>query len=97
MKADRFNVVNNDVEKLNELLVHYSIRANNFKLFDNLKFGLPHLARDGLHLNPAGKAALSSCWVDVILTALGLRRKALPLRISYKTIVQATWDKSPHR
>ena len=56
------------------------------KLFDNLCFGLPHLARDGIHLNLTGKNVLSHCWVNVILIKLGLKRGNLPLRHNFLRI-----------
>ncbi len=79
MIADQFNHTNNRIERLNELLLNLSLRSKNFKLFDNLSFGLPHLARDGLHFNDSGKAVLSQCWVNCILISLGFRRGGLPL------------------
>ena len=63
-----------------------SLRTFNFKLFDNVKFGMPHLARDGLHLNLAGQSLLSECWVHCILLALGLKRGYLPLRRQYRNL-----------
>ena len=84
MRADRFNGLNTDINRLNELMLEFSLRSQNFKLFDNLNFGLPHLARDGLHFNDIGKSSLSQCWVMCILIYLGLRRGSLPLRHSYR-------------
>ena len=89
MRADRFNLINQQSDRLNELLVHLSVHSKNFKLFENLNFGLSHLASDGLHLNLAGKSTLSGCWVDVILTHFGFRNKPLPIRIPFRQIVSS--------
>ena len=86
MNADRFNHVNDCINKTNEFLVKLSIRTEHLKLFDNLCFGLPHLARDGIHLNLTGKHVLSHCWVNVILIKLGLKRGNLPLRHNFLRI-----------
>lgn len=87
MRADRFNGLNTDISKLNELMLEFSLRSRNFKLFDNLNFGLSHLARDGLHLNDSGKSSLSQCWVMCILIYLGIRKGSLPLRHGFRRIV----------
>ena len=87
MNADRFNHVNECINKSNEYLLKFSLRVDNFKLFDNLCFGLPHLARDGIHLNLTGKLVLSNCWVNVTLIKLGLNRGYLPLRYNFRKIV----------
>ena len=86
--ADRFNKMNRLIDHTNELLLQLSLRHRNFKLFDNIQFGLPHLARDGLHLNKSGKAVLSRCWIHCILLVLGLKRGPLPLRVRYVNIVE---------
>ncbi len=86
MRADRFNVTNRVIDKLNELLLNMSLRSDNFKLFDNTLFGVSHLARDGLHLNLSGKTVLSNCWVHCILIRLGIKRGNLPLRRYYINI-----------
>ena len=86
MNADRFNHMNQSIDKLNMALFELSLRTFNFKLFDNVKFGMPHLARDGLHLNLAGQSVLSECWVHCILLALGLKRGYLPLRRQYRNL-----------
>ena len=88
MNADRFNRLNNNIDKLNKLLVQLSLRSDNFKLFDNVNFGLPHLARDGIHFNESGKAVLSNCWVHAILISLGFRKGVFPLRHSFVRIVR---------
>ena len=80
LEADPFNDLNDSINYLNELLFQLSLRSPNLKLFDNLNFGLSHLARDGLHFNDTGKAVLSTCWMHAILVILGLRNGALPLR-----------------
>ena len=80
LNADRFNNLNGCINQLNELLFKLSLRTENFKLFDNLSFGLSHLSRDGLHFNPAGKTALSKCWVNSVLIRLGVKRGSLPIR-----------------
>ena len=86
LKSDRFNHTNDCIDKLNEYLFKFSLRTENFKLFDNLSFGLPHLARDGLHLNFTGKSVLSSCWVNCVLIRLGIKRGNLPIRHQYLSI-----------
>ena len=80
LSADPYFELNDRIDNLNELLLHLSLRSANFHLFDNLNFGLPHLARDGLHLNNSGKSIVSECWVDCILIRLGFRKGSLPLR-----------------
>jgi hypothetical protein len=55
------------IDHVNELILKLSIRTANVKLFDNVSFGLSHLARDGLHLNETGKHLFSDCWVHSIL------------------------------
>ena len=87
MHADRFNRTNDRIDEMNRLILHLSLNSQNIKLFDTLRFGLPHLARDGVHLNDGGKAVISECWVNVILITLGLRRANLPLRHSFLSIV----------
>ena len=87
MSADRFNTLNDSIDSLNELMLQYSLRSKNFKLFDNTNFGLSHLARDGLHLNNSGKDVLSACWVNCVLKQLGFRKGNLPLRYSFLKIV----------
>ena len=85
--ADPTNAINNRVNSLNELLILLSIHSNNFKLFDNVNFGLAHLARDGLHLTYGGQDVFSRCWVEVILIHLGFKNKPLPLRLDFVAIV----------
>lgn len=87
MNTDRFNRVNDCINNTNEYLLKFSIRTDNLRLFDNLCFGLPHLSRDGIHLNFAGKTALSNCWVNATLIRLGLKRGYLPLRQNFLRIV----------
>lgn len=87
MNADRFNKLNDSINNTNEFMLKFSIRSDNFKLFDNLSFGLSHLARDGIHLNYAGKLALSNCWMKVILIRLGLVRGFLPIRHNFRSIL----------
>ncbi len=87
MRADPQNFTNSTINELNELLVHLSLRANNFKLFENISFGLPHLARDGVHFNQTGKVVLSCCWVNCILARLGVKRGSLPLSRRFRAIV----------
>jgi alkylated DNA repair dioxygenase AlkB len=87
VSADRFHVMNNIINELNQLLVGLSVRSKNFKLFDNLNFGVPHLARDGIHLNDAGKRVVSVNWVHCILLALQLRVGFLPLRRNFSSII----------
>ena len=86
MNADRFNCMNDCIDKVNEYLLKLSLRVKNFKLFDNLCFGLPHLSRDVIHLNFVGKNVLSTCWVNVTLIKLGVRQGYLPLRYNFKKI-----------
>ena len=88
MNADRFNYTNDRIDRLNILLLELSLKTQNFKLFDNTKFGLSHLARDGIHMNFNGKSVLSDCWVHAILLILGLRRGPLPLRRSFEDRVE---------
>ena len=75
--------LNDAIDTFNELMLNFSLRRDNFKLFDNLSFGLPHLSRDGLHLNQTGKSVLTNCWVQSVLVRLGLRRGSLPLRFKF--------------
>ena len=93
MNNDRFNTINNDRSRLNTLLLQLSLRQENFKLFDNLSFGLPLLARDGLHFTRTGKDVVSSNWVACILIRLGLRRGTLPLRYNFMRIVDDFRDR----
>ena len=86
--ADRFNNMNRLIDQTNELLLQLSLRCRNFKLFDNIQFGLARLARDGLHFNKSGKAVLSKCWTHCILLVLGLKLGPLPLRVRYLNIVE---------
>ena len=86
LNADPYNKLNDSIDRLNKLLVQLSFRSSNFKLFDNIYFGLSHLARDGLHFNDSGKTVLSMCWVHVILITLGFRTGSLPLRRPYKDL-----------
>ncbi len=86
MTADRFNVTNRCIDELNELFLNLSLHSDNFKLFDNILFGLPHLARDGLHFNMSGKTVLSNCWVHCVLIRLGIKRGSLPLRHKFRRI-----------
>ena len=87
MTADRFCVLNNNIDQLNKLLVELSVCSRNFKLFDNLSFGLPHLAKDGIHLNDAGKRVVTANWINCILIALQFRVAFLPLRQNFMGIV----------
>ena len=84
MNADRFNYVNDERDRLNYLLFQLSLRQANFRLFDNPSFGMAHIARDGLHLNRAGKSVVSSNWVECILISLGLYRGGLPIRHQFR-------------
>ena len=88
MNNDRFNLINDDRDRLNTLLLQLSLRQENFKLFDNLSFGLAHLARDGIHLTSAGKFAVSANWVECILRRLGFHRGPLPLRYNFMSIAE---------
>lgn len=87
INADRYNQMNARIDHVNELILKLSIRTANIKLFDNVSFGLSHLARDGLHLNETGKRLFSDCWVHCILIGLGLRKCSYPLRQKYHNIV----------
>ena len=87
INADRFNRINDCIDNTNEYLLKLSLRTENFKLFDNLCFGLAHLARDGIHLNITGKTVLSHCWINVVLIQLGLRKGILPLRHKFMSLV----------
>ena len=69
------------------ILLYYFMRSDNFKLFDTPRFGLAHLARDGIHLNSAGKTVLSESWVNSILVSLRFRSANLPLRPNFVRIV----------
>ncbi len=93
MRADRFNLLNDTIERLNELMFRCSLHHKNFKLFDNLEFGLAHLTKDGLHLTHTGQSVMSSCWVNCILVRLGLRRGPLPIRRRYFDMAR---DSRPH-
>ena len=97
MNADRFNTINAERDKLNRYLFQLSLRQENFKLFDNLSFGLAHLARDGLHLNNPGKAIVSSNWVECILIRLGFYRGSLPIRREFRRIAYEYNDMSRSR
>ena len=97
MNADRFNTINAERDKLNRYLFQLSLRQENFKLFDNLSFGLAHLARDGLHLNNPGKAIVSSNWVECILIRLGFYRGSLPIRREFRRIAYDFNDTSRSR
>ena len=87
INADRFNNMNRAIDQTNELLLQLSLRSKNFKLFDNVLFGLPHLARDGIHFNKLGKSVLTRSWIHCILVTLGLRKGPLPLRVLYANVV----------
>ena len=93
MSADPYNNMNRRINYLNELLLKLSLRTPNFKLFENICFGLPHLSRDGLHLNHAGKSAMTDCWVHCILITLGFRQGPLPLRRQYISIIEEFYCK----
>jgi alkylated DNA repair dioxygenase AlkB len=80
LKSDPYYSLNNSINRLNLLLFQLSLRSKNFKLFDNLSFGIAHLARDGLHFNDQGKEKLSMCWVHAVLVTLNYRTGPLPLR-----------------
>ncbi len=70
-------------------MLQYSLRSGNFKLFDNVRFGLAHLAKDGIHFNDNGKAVLSACWVYCVLVRLGkIRDRTLPLRPNFVRMVE---------
>ena len=84
LTADRYNIMNPAIGELNRMMFELSLRAPNIKMFDNLGFGLSHLARDGVHLNESGKRAVSKNWVHVILIASFLRAGFLPLRQDFK-------------
>ena len=94
MHADRFNVVNSCVDKLNEFLLKFSLRTSNFRLIDNLCLGLPHLTKDGIHFNMAGKSVLSRFWVNCILIRLGLMRGALPIRQEFRVIADEYYSRN---
>ena len=87
INADRFNNMNRAIDQTNELLLQLSLRSKNFKLFDNVLFGLPHLARDGIHFNKLGKSVLTRSWIHCILVTLGSRKGPLPLRVLYANVV----------
>ena len=88
MNRDKFNHVNDRIDSnTNEYLLKFAIRTDNSRLFDNLCFGLPRRSRDGIHLNFAGKTALSNCWVNDTLIRLGLKRGYLLLRQNFLRIV----------
>ena len=72
---------NNKCEQLNMNMMHYSLRSVNFKLFDNIRFGPPHLSRDGVHMTPEGRRLMTECWVEAVKIYMGLgRARSLPLR-----------------
>ena len=68
MNADRFNNMNKTIDQLNMALFELSICTANFKLFDNLKFGISHLARDGIHFNSL-IFLVNPCYLSVGSTA----------------------------
>ena len=87
LRADRFSVLNDSVDKLNELMMHLSVRQGNFKLFENTTFSAAaYLAHDGLHLNRRGQDAMSKSWVNAVLVRLGMRRGTLPIRPKFQAI-----------
>ena len=55
---------------------------------DNLRFGLSHLAKDGLHFTATGKNILTRHWIDSILKRLGLMHGTLPIRRQFRYFVQ---------
>ena len=68
-------------------MLQLSLRTVNFKLFENISFGIAHLSRDGLHLNASGKDVLSGCWVYSILVGLNFKGGPLPLSYRFRKIV----------
>jgi hypothetical protein len=87
METDRYNIMNPAINQLNRLMFDLSLRAPNIKLFDNMGFGMSHLAKDGIHLNDFGKRAATKNWVHVILIASFLRAGHLPLRPDFQDAV----------
>ena len=81
---DRHGHLNWNINQFNSMMFDFSVNSSNFKLFDTPAFGLAHLGRDGLHLNPAGKRLLTSSWVNCSLITLGLRQGPLPLRSEFR-------------
>lgn len=86
MSANRFTKINQFINETNDLLFNLSMVSANFKLFDNLSFGMPHLSSDGIHLNKQGKEVLSTCWVSCILIRLNIRGGTLPLRAMFRSV-----------
>ena len=84
MTADRYNVINPAINYLNSNLFELALREPGFKLFDNSRFGLAHLTRDGVHLTQLGKDIVSRNWVHCVLIILGKRPGPLPLRREYQ-------------
>lgn len=78
------NYYNDEIDTLNSMLFDLALQSANFKLFDNMEFRENHLARDGLHLSPGGKASLAKSWVNAVLVALDFRKTALPIRKSFR-------------
>lgn len=93
MTADRYNIMNPAINQLNRMMFELSLRAPNIKLFDNVGFGMSHLAKDGIHLNDFGKRAATKNWVHVILIATFLRAGHLPLRPDFQDAVTRYYSK----
>ena len=86
LRADPRRFRNDTIDDFNELMFLLSLHTKNFKLFDNLKFGMSHLARDGLHMNRYGKESMSESWIHSVLIRLGFRRGPLPIRQRYQDL-----------
>ena len=93
MTADRYNIMNPAINQLNRMMFELSLRAPNIKLFDNVGFGMSHLAKDGIHLNDFGKRAATKNWVHVILIATFLRAGHLPLRPDFQDAATRYYSK----
>ena len=82
-----FNI-NSKCEQLNLNMMHYSLRSENFRLFDNIRFGPPHLSRDGVHMTPEGRRLMTECWIEAVKIQMGLSRaRSFPLRREFADLV----------
>ena len=78
------------IDMINASIFEYTINSSNIKVFDNLQYQWNHLAQDGIHLTPRGRASLSDSWILAVTSTVDVGSQfygSLPIRPRFTKIM----------